>query len=127
MTAIDRNIARRANAPFPGKPAIPGQQDENEDVFAVNTPDVDDDLDLTDGDQEILGQPEADNDDAVRAQSSRSRDWDAEVRDRAYFLWEEAGRPYGREHEFWARASDEIEGDRLAEQEAATRNRSIAR
>ncbi|MBB3999415.1 DUF2934 domain-containing protein [Aureimonas pseudogalii] len=33
------------------------------------------------------------------------------VRDRAYFLWEKAGRPCGREHEFWARASLEIEGE----------------
>ncbi len=31
------------------------------------------------------------------------------VRDRAYVLWEQAGRPWGREHEFWARASAEIE------------------
>jgi hypothetical protein len=33
------------------------------------------------------------------------------VRDRAYILWELAGRPDGREHEFWARASFEIEGE----------------
>lgn len=33
------------------------------------------------------------------------------VRDRAYYLWEEAGRPQGREHEFWARAAQEIEGE----------------
>lgn len=38
-------------------------------------------------------------------------DHDAAVRDRAYFLWEQAGRPPGREHEFWAQASREIEGD----------------
>lgn len=38
-------------------------------------------------------------------------DKDAEVRDRAYYLWEQAGRPAGREHEFWAQASREIEGD----------------
>ncbi|MBC8129572.1 MAG: DUF2934 domain-containing protein [Rhizobiaceae bacterium] len=42
-------------------------------------------------------------------------DKDAEVRDRAYFLWEEAGRPAGREHEFWAQASREIEGDDASE------------
>ena len=34
------------------------------------------------------------------------------VRDRAYILWELAGRPEGREHEFWALASREIEGER---------------
>ena len=33
------------------------------------------------------------------------------VRDRAYHLWEEAGRPQGREHEFWAHAAQEIEGE----------------
>lgn len=33
------------------------------------------------------------------------------LRDRAYILWELAGRPDGREHEFWARASWEIEGE----------------
>lgn len=33
------------------------------------------------------------------------------VRDRAYSLWEKAGRPMGREHEFWALASMEIEGE----------------
>lgn len=33
------------------------------------------------------------------------------VRDRAYQLWEAAGRPWGHEHEFWAKAAAEIEGD----------------
>jgi hypothetical protein len=37
-------------------------------------------------------------------------DRDAEVRLLAYRLWEEAGRPCGREHEFWAAASRVIEG-----------------
>lgn len=37
-------------------------------------------------------------------------DTDAEVRLLAYRLWEEAGRPCGREHEFWAAASKAIEG-----------------
>ncbi len=27
------------------------------------------------------------------------------ISERAYHLWEEAGRPEGREHEFWERAS----------------------
>lgn len=38
-------------------------------------------------------------------------DRDEAVRLRAYLLWERAGRPAGREHEFWAEASAEIEGD----------------
>ena len=38
-------------------------------------------------------------------------DNDAAVRDRAYHLWEMAGRPVGREHEFWAQAAREIEGE----------------
>ena len=38
-------------------------------------------------------------------------DRDEEVRDRAYFLWEQAGRPSGREHEFCAHASKDIECD----------------
>lgn len=40
-------------------------------------------------------------------------DMSKRVRDRAYQLWEQAGRPWGREHEFWAEASSEIEGDWL--------------
>ena len=39
------------------------------------------------------------------------RDNDAAVRDRAYLLWEQAGRPVGHEHEFWAQAAREIEGE----------------
>lgn len=53
-------------------------------------------------------------------------DRDEEVRDRAYLLWVEAGRPSGREHEFWAQASREIEGDDMAGQ-ASSRERSVAR
>lgn len=49
------------------------------------------------------------------------------VRDRAYFLWEEAGRPYGREFEFWAKASEEIEADRRAWIERQRAERSVAR
>lgn len=30
---------------------------------------------------------------------------------RAYQLWEEAGRPYGRSDEFWSRASSELATD----------------
>ncbi|MBB3937574.1 DUF2934 domain-containing protein [Aureimonas phyllosphaerae] len=40
-------------------------------------------------------------------------DMSKRVRDRAYQLWEAAGRPWGHEHEFWARASAEIEGEWL--------------
>ncbi|WP_019999003.1 DUF2934 domain-containing protein [Aureimonas ureilytica] len=52
------------------------------------------------------------------------KDWDAQVRQRAYELWEKAGRPWGREHEFWAIASVEIEGEKQEEDEI---ERSIAR
>ena len=54
-------------------------------------------------------------------------DRDEEVRDRAYFLWEQAGRPTGREHEFWAQASREIEGDVVVEMQNTMKNRSVAR
>ena len=54
-------------------------------------------------------------------------DRDEEVRDRAYFLWEEAGRPSGLEHEFWAQASREIEGDVVVEMQKTMKNRSVAR
>lgn len=50
------------------------------------------------------------------------------IRDRAYFLWEAAGRPSGREHEFWAQAARDVEaedGEREADPERATR--SVAR
>lgn len=49
------------------------------------------------------------------------------IRDRAYFLWEQAGRPIGREHEFWAQASREIEGDPKNGPDNSRDNRSIAR
>lgn len=49
------------------------------------------------------------------------------VRERAYFLWEEAGKPYGREFEFWAQASAEIETDRKEEVQRLGSNRSVAR
>lgn len=50
-------------------------------------------------------------------------DNDAAVRDRAYILWELAGRPMGREHEFWAQASREIEGAPAASPEPASGKR----
>jgi hypothetical protein len=49
------------------------------------------------------------------------------VRDRAYFLWEAAGKPCGREHEFWAQASREIEGERGSEKPVEREGRSVAR
>lgn len=49
------------------------------------------------------------------------------VRERAYFLWVDAGRPTGREHEFWAAAAHEIEADRNAEIEQQKAERIVAR
>jgi hypothetical protein len=34
---------------------------------------------------------------------------DEEVRARAHQLWEEAGKPEGREHEFWYQAERELQ------------------
>jgi len=39
------------------------------------------------------------------------------VRERAYALWEQAGRPSGRDAEFWQRARDEIEAEILQQQD----------
>lgn len=39
------------------------------------------------------------------------------VRQRAYELWEQAGRPEGDGREFWERACDEIEQELLDEQD----------
>jgi hypothetical protein len=39
------------------------------------------------------------------------------VRERAYALWIQAGRPDGRSAEFWQRARDEIEQELLREQD----------
>jgi hypothetical protein len=49
------------------------------------------------------------------------------VRERAYYLWVEAGRPAGREHEFWAAAAHELEADRNAEVEQQNSERIVAR
>ena len=38
-------------------------------------------------------------------------DIEQRVRDRAYWLWEEAGRPDGRSDEFWFAAWHELEGE----------------
>ena len=42
-----------------------------------------------------------------------SHDADHRIRERAYHLWEAAGRPHGREHEFW------VEANRLEREGAA--------
>ncbi|MEH2512168.1 hypothetical protein V1291_003522 [Nitrobacteraceae bacterium AZCC 1564] len=34
-----------------------------------------------------------------------------QIRERAYQLWEAAGRPEDREHEFWYQAERELKGD----------------
>jgi len=39
------------------------------------------------------------------------------VRERAYALWIQAGRPDGRSAEFWQRARDEIEQELLQQQD----------
>lgn len=40
-------------------------------------------------------------------------DNDARIRDRAYEIWERAGRPIGLEHEHWAKARQEVEGEQV--------------
>jgi len=54
-------------------------------------------------------------------------DKDQEIRNRAYYLWEKAGRPSGREHDFWAEAAREIEGDPADRSRSDDENRFIAR
>lgn len=54
-------------------------------------------------------------------------DKDQEIRNRAYYLWEKAGRPSGREHDFWAQAAREIEGDPADRTTPEDENRFIAR
>jgi Protein of unknown function (DUF2934) len=36
---------------------------------------------------------------------------DEQIRERAHQLWEAAGRPEGREHDFWYQAEHELKGD----------------
>lgn len=43
-------------------------------------------------------------------------DKDHRIRERAYHLWERAGRPHHREHDFWHQAKDEV----AAEESRAT-------
>lgn len=42
-------------------------------------------------------------------------DFDQQIRERAYQLWEEAGRPDGRAQEFWFHAQADIHTRRAAE------------
>ncbi len=53
-----------------------------------------------------------------------SEDTASRLRDRASALWEAAGCPSGREHEFWARAAGEIERETIRPSYA---RRSVAR
>lgn len=41
-----------------------------------------------------------------------TEDREEQIRRRAHELWEQAGRPEGRETEFWLRAENEIAGDK---------------
>ncbi|HEY8576006.1 MAG TPA: DUF2934 domain-containing protein [Devosia sp.] len=49
------------------------------------------------------------------------KDFEAQVRDTAYFLWENDGRPHGREKEYWFTALDRClrqrEADALLQKE----------
>lgn len=47
------------------------------------------------------------SDDRVETDSQTREGLEQEVRERAYLLWDENGRPEGRSEEFWARALDE--------------------
>ncbi len=40
--------------------------------------------------------------------SASNEEFDQRVRERAYAMWEEAGRPEGRAEEFWERARQEL-------------------
>lgn len=48
-------------------------------------------------------------------------DFDQQIRERAYQLWEEAGRPEGRAEEFWFHAQADIHTRRAAEVRTAGR------
>ncbi len=56
--------------------------------------------------------------------AKRPEDAAKRLRDRASALWEAAGCPPGREHEFWARAAGEIERETIRPSYA---RRSVAR
>lgn len=44
------------------------------------------------------------------------------IRERAYRIWEEEGRPEGREHEHWHRARERVAGER-SEKDSASRRK----
>jgi hypothetical protein len=50
---------------------------------------------------------------------SKSTGFEDRVRREAYRLWEEAGRPHGRDAEFWHQASALVEREAAASAEAA--------
>jgi len=50
---------------------------------------------------------------------ARSNDRDQIIRDRAYAIWEEEGRPDGRHEEHWLRAEQEHDADALADEAPA--------
>ncbi|MGY4502002.1 hypothetical protein ACVWYH_005959 [Bradyrhizobium sp. GM24.11] len=47
---------------------------------------------------------------SVRLRRLKATSLEAETRKRAYELWENAGRPEGRDLEFWLRAESEVAG-----------------
>ncbi len=52
---------------------------------------------------------------------ANSEDFETRVRHRAYFLWEQDGKPEGRQDEYWHRARDLVEDeDRQASGRAPT-------
>jgi len=54
----------------------------------------------------------------MKTKKSASNDITKEIALRAYFIWENEGRPQGREHIHWHRAEAEIVGERPAKQAA---------
>lgn len=53
-------------------------------------------------------------------------DTDTLTRERAYLLWEQAGRPDGRSEEFWFAAAASLAGDAQAAAKPAPRRRTAA-
>jgi len=53
------------------------------------------------------------------------------IRDRAYHIWEEEGRPHGREREHWQRARSEVmavqNGEHVSDHDVASRRRKTSR
>lgn len=59
------------------------------------------------------------------------REFDQKVRETAYFLWDQAGRPWGREQEFWfialERGLREREADELLQSDPVAPDKGAAR